>query len=97
LWNAVVQPALVQSAPKPSHAAAPKYPNPDVTENVCGGINEMSVLDPLPEVVGFTSVVSMRVQPSPLRRQEPVCRYAMADLKGPFATKSPPVDRITPF
>ncbi len=39
-----------------------------------GGINEISVLDPLPAVVGFTNVVSMRVQPSPLRPQEPSIR-----------------------
>jgi len=90
-----LQLAFVQSAPLPSHPL--KYPNPEVTENVCGGINEMSVLDPLPGGVGFTNVVSTRVQPSPLRPQEPVCKYAMADLKGPPETKSPPVDRIIPF
>ena len=36
-----------------------------------GGINDMSVLDPLPGDVGFIKVVSMRVQPSPLNPQLP--------------------------
>jgi hypothetical protein len=39
-----------------------------------GGIKEMSVLDPEPSVVGFTRVVSTRVQPSPLKPQLPVER-----------------------
>ena len=36
------------------------------------------MLDPLPGVVGFCKVVSMRVQPSPLRRQAP--RYTFRIL-----------------
>jgi hypothetical protein len=36
-----------------------------------GGINEISVLDPLPGLVGFLKVVSMRVQPSPLNPHFP--------------------------
>ena len=35
----------------------------------------MSVLDPLPGEVGLTNVVSMRVHPSPLNPQLPVCKY----------------------
>jgi len=95
VWNAVGQSTFVQSAPVPSHPL--KYSNPEATENICGGINEMSVPDALPGDVGFTNVVSMMVQPSPLRPQDPVCKYAMADNKGPLETKSPPVDRILPF
>lgn len=37
-----------------------------------GGINDMSVLDPLPGLVGFRKVVSMSVHPSPLKPQLPV-------------------------
>lgn len=39
--------------------------------NAYGGIREMSELDPLPGVVGFCSVVSTSVQPSPLNPQLP--------------------------
>ena len=34
----------------------------------------MSVLEPLPGVVGLTKVVSMSVQPSPLSPQEPISK-----------------------
>lgn len=37
-----------------------------------GGIKDMSVLDPLPGLVGFRKVVSMSVHPSPLKPQLPV-------------------------
>jgi len=95
VWNAVGQLAFVQSAPAPSHPL--KYPKPEETEKEWGGISEISVLEPLPGDVGFTRVVSMSVQPSPLRPQEPVCKYAMAEMKGPFEVKSPPVDKMFPF
>ena len=36
-----------------------------------GGMREISVLDPLPGVVGFFKVVSIRVHPSPLKPQWP--------------------------
>ena len=36
-----------------------------------GEISDISVLDPLPGLVGFTSVVSTRVHPSPLAPQLP--------------------------
>jgi len=88
--KAVGQVALVQSAPVPSHPL--KYPNPEVTENAWGGINDISVLDPLPGLVGLIKVVSMRVQLSPLNPQPPVCKYAMAAVRGPLDTKSAPVD-----
>jgi len=60
-------------------------------------MSEISVLEPLPGDVGFTKVVSMRVQLSPLRPQPPVCKYAMAASRGPFDVKSPPVDKMFPF
>ena len=37
-----------------------------------GGMREMSVLDPLPAVVGLTRVVSIVVHPSPLNSHAPV-------------------------
>lgn len=39
--------------------------------NAYGGIREISELEPLPGVVGFCSVVSTSVQPSPLNPQLP--------------------------
>ena len=48
-------------------------PKPDVTLNECGGMRLMSVEEPEPGEVGFTSVVSMSVQPSPLKPQPPGC------------------------
>lgn len=39
--------------------------------NTYGGMREISVLEPLPGDVGLTKVVSMRVQPSPLKPQPP--------------------------
>ena len=38
----------------------------------------MSVLEPEPGLVGFLSVVSTSVQPSPLNPHPPVCRYLFA-------------------
>lgn len=61
-----------------------------------GEIKEISVLEPLPGEVGLTSVVSMSVHPSPLKPQLPVCRYAMAPVRGPLLVKSPPVERTRP-
>ena len=37
-----------------------------------GGIREISVLEPKPGLVGFISVVSTSVQPSPFSPQDPV-------------------------
>ncbi len=37
-----------------------------------GGIKDISVLEPLPAVLGLTKVVSMSVQLSPLNPQEPI-------------------------
>lgn len=45
-----------------------------------GGISDKSVLDPLPGLVGLISVVSTRVQPSPLAPQEPGVRLINAIL-----------------
>lgn len=36
-----------------------------------GGIRDISVLEPLPGLVGFIKVVSIRVHPSPLKPQPP--------------------------
>ena len=54
-------------------------PKPEVTLNACGGMRLMSVDEPEPGAVGFTSVVSMSVQPSPLKPHFPIGRKALAD------------------
>jgi len=88
------QPEKVQSSPAPSQPL--KYPKPLVTENSWGGTSETSVAEPLPGLVGFTSVVSTRVQPSPLSPHPPVCKKAMAETRGPLEVKDPPVERVCP-
>ena len=45
-----------------------------MTLNARGGMRLMSVEEPEPGEVGFTSVVSMSVQPSPLKPQWPGSR-----------------------
>lgn len=42
-----------------------------ILDSTYGGIKEISVLDPLPGLVGFRKVVSIRVHPSPLNPQLP--------------------------
>jgi hypothetical protein len=44
------------------------------TKETYSGIKEMSALEPLPGLVGLTSVISTRVQWSPLKPQPPVCK-----------------------
>ena len=44
-------------------------------ENAYGGMREISVLEPLPGLVGFTRVVSKRVQPSPLKPHPPSDKF----------------------
>ena len=53
-------------------------PKPEVTLNACGGMRLMSVEEPEPGAVGFTSVVSMSVQPSPLKPHLPNGRNGSA-------------------
>ena len=44
---------------------------PDGTLKACGGMRLMSEMEPKPGEVGLTSVVSMSVQPSPLKPHFP--------------------------
>ena len=53
-------------------------PKPEVTLNACGGMRLMSVEEPEPGAVGLTSVVSMSVQPSPLKPHFPNRTSAIA-------------------
>ena len=70
--------------------AAATYPKPEVTLNVCGGIKLMSVEEPAPGLVGFLSVVSMRVQPSPFSPQLPDCGEASVWYYTPMAVSTNP-------
>jgi len=57
----------------------------------------MSATEPEPGTAEFLNVNSTTVQSSPSSPQAPVCKYARAEMIGPFETKSPPVDKESPF